>query len=53
MGLLTGQSEATFVGASYADRLERRDGIWKIAEREVTIHYFNTFPGTELSKPEA
>ena len=53
VGLLVGQSEATFVGASYADRLERRDGAWKIAERKVTIHYFNTFPGTALSKPAA
>ena len=53
MGLLTDSSEATFVGASYDDRLERRDGQWKIARRKVTIHYFNTFPGTELSRPAA
>lgn len=53
VGLLAGSSEATFVGATYADRLQRRHGVWKIAERTVSIHYFNTFPGTELSKPEA
>lgn len=50
-GLLTGGPEATFVGASYADKLERRHGVWKIAERTVDIHYFNSFSGTELSKP--
>lgn len=52
-GLLSDKPEATFVGASYADRLQRRDGVWKIAEREVTIHYFNSFAGTQLSRPEA
>ena len=52
-GLLADGPEATFVGATYADRVERRDGVWKIAERNVTIHYFNSFAGTRLSKPEA
>lgn len=52
-GLLAGNTEATFVGASYRDRLERRSGVWRIACRDVQIHYFNTFPGTELSKPDA
>ena len=51
MGLLTDSEEATFVGATYYDRFERRDGEWKILEREVTIHYFNQFPGTQLTKP--
>ncbi|MDP5055134.1 MAG: nuclear transport factor 2 family protein [Congregibacter sp.] len=51
-GLLAGSPEATFVGASYRDRLERRNGQWRIAVRDVEIHYFNTFAGTELSKPE-
>ncbi|GAB5413934.1 MAG: nuclear transport factor 2 family protein [Congregibacter sp.] len=53
VGLLAGQPEATFVGASYSDKLERRDGVWKIAERNVDIHYFNSFPGTTLSKPQS
>jgi len=53
MGLLTDSSEATFVGASYRDRMERRGGQWRIAERDVEIHYFNSFAGTQLSKPEA
>lgn len=53
VGLLTGSTEATFVGATYRDRLERRERQWRIAEREVQIHFFNTFEGTQLSKPEA
>ncbi|EED35547.1 putative hexachlorocyclohexane dehydrochlorinase 1 [Luminiphilus syltensis NOR5-1B] len=53
MGLLAGSTEATFVGATYADKVERREGIWKIAERTVSMHFFNTFPGTELSRPTA
>ena len=52
MGLLTDSTEATFVGATYRDRYQRRDGAWKILEREVTIHYFNQFAGTTLSAPE-
>jgi gamma-hexachlorocyclohexane dehydrochlorinase len=52
MGLLTDSSEATFVGATYRDRYQRREGVWKILEREVTIHYFNQFAGTTLSAPE-
>ncbi len=52
MGLLAGSDEATFVGATYRDRFVRSEGAWKIAEREVTIHYFNQFGGTTLSAPE-
>lgn len=51
-GTLTGSSEATFVGASYRDQLVRRDGVWSIKQRDVTIHYFNSFSGTALSAPE-
>ena len=51
MGLLTDSTEATFVGATYWDRYQRRSGFWKIAEREVTIHYFNQFSGATLSAP--
>jgi gamma-hexachlorocyclohexane dehydrochlorinase len=39
------------VGATYADNFERRDGIWKIARRRVTMHYFNPIPGAEMSSP--
>lgn len=52
-GTLADSPEATFVGATYADRFERRAGVWKIAERTVDIHYFNSFAGTQLSKPQA
>ena len=52
MGLLTDSTEATFVGATYQDSYARREGIWRISEREVTIHYFNQFAGTTLSAPE-
>ena len=52
MGLLADSIEATFVGATYKDSYARRDGTWRIYEREVTIHYFNQFEGTALSAPE-
>ena len=50
-GLLVGSSLATFVGASYQDEVERREGLWKIRRRTVTIHYFNSFENTTLTKP--
>jgi len=52
-GVLTTGPEATFVGATYTDRVERRAGVWKIAERSVEIHYFNSFSNTVLTKPES
>ena len=51
MGLLTDGSEATFVGATYRDSYERRQGVWRISEREVKMHHFNQFEGTTLSAP--
>ena len=51
-GLLTDSTNATFVGATYTDQVERRNGIWKIRRRDVVIHYFNSFEGHTLSKPE-
>jgi len=51
-GRLAASPDATFVGASYYDRLVRRDGVWKIQQRDVAIHYFNGFSGTTLSPPE-
>ena len=51
-GVLSESPAATFVGATYTDHVERRDGVWKIAQRDVEIHYFNSFEGTTLSKPE-
>ena len=52
VGLLTDSTEATFVGATYRDQFQRREGEWRISERAVVIHYFNQFPGTTLSAPE-
>lgn len=51
-GRLVDSPDATFVGASYYDRLVRRNHVWKIQQRDVVIHYFNGFPGTTLSPPE-
>ncbi len=39
------------VGATYTDDFERRNGVWKIARRAVTIHYFNPIPGAEMKAP--
>lgn len=39
------------VGATYTDAFERRDGVWKIARRDVRMHYFNPIPGVEMSAP--
>ncbi len=39
------------VNATYTDDFERREGVWKIARRKVTIHYFNPIPGAEMSSP--
>lgn len=40
------------ISATYADDFERRDGVWRIARRTVTIHYFNPIPGAEMSAPD-
>jgi 3-phenylpropionate/cinnamic acid dioxygenase small subunit len=52
-GTLAGENTCTIVGATYADKLQRRAGIWKILQRNVTIHYFNPISGTVLSAPSA
>jgi len=41
------------ISATYRDDFERRDGVWKIARRNVVIHYFNPVPGAEMSAPSA
>lgn len=38
-------------GATYRDDFERREGIWKIARRHMTLHYMNPIPGAKLSTP--
>jgi len=39
------------ISATYTDDFERRDGVWKIARRAVTIHYFNPLPGVQMTAP--
>ena len=51
MGVLDGETECTVVGATYRDRLQRREDSWKILQRDVQIHYFNPIPGAVLSAP--
>ena len=51
VGRLAGESICQIVGATYKDQLERRDGIWRILQRDVTIHYFNPVNGTPLVAP--
>ncbi|KAA1192380.1 nuclear transport factor 2 family protein [Pseudohalioglobus sediminis] len=51
VGTLVGEEVCQIVGATYRDTLQRREGIWKILERGVTIHYFNPVPGTRLVPP--
>lgn len=41
------------VGATYRDRFERRDGVWRIARRDVQMHYFNPLPGAHMRAPGA
>ena len=37
------------INATYTDEFERRNGVWKIARRGVTMHYFNPIPGAQMS----
>lgn len=41
------------VGATYNDCFERRDGVWRIARRQVQMHYFNPLPGARMQGPQA
>ena len=51
VGRLADESVCQIVGATYADQLERRDGVWRIRQRDVMIHYFNPVNGTTLVTP--
>lgn len=51
VGRLAGESVCQIVGATYEDLVERRDGTWRIKQRDVTIHYFNPVNGTPLVAP--
>lgn len=46
------EGQAQTVAATYTDRFERRDGVWKIAKRKVTMHHFNPLVGITLSAPQ-
>jgi hypothetical protein len=39
------------VAATYRDHFQRRDGVWKILRRDVTIHFFNPIPGAQMTPP--
>jgi gamma-hexachlorocyclohexane dehydrochlorinase len=47
----TSDGQAQTVSATYFDRFERREGVWKIAHRKVKMHHFNPLPGVTLSPP--
>ena len=49
----TADGQAQTVAATYTDRFERRDGVWKIAKRGVTMHHFSPLTGIVLSAPGA
>jgi len=47
----TADDVVQMISATYTDDFERREGVWKIARRNVVIHYFNPVPGAEMSAP--
>ncbi len=47
----TADGQAQTVGATYRDRFERRDGVWKIAWRGVTMYHFSPLVGIKLEAP--
>jgi hypothetical protein len=50
MGALTDNS-VQMISATYRDHFVRRNGVWKIKRRDVTIHYFNPIPGAQMTAP--
>ncbi len=48
----TADGQAQTIAATYRDRFERRDGVWKIAQRDVTMHHFSPLVGITLSPPK-
>jgi len=50
MGALNDNS-VQMISATYRDHFVRRNGIWKIKRRDVTIHYFNPIPGAQMTAP--
>ena len=51
MGALQDHS-VQMISATYRDHFQRRNGVWKIKRRDVTIHYFNPIPGAEMTAPK-
>lgn len=47
----TMDDQPQMISATYRDRFERRDGVWKILRRDVTMHYFNPLPGAQMTPP--
>ncbi len=41
------------ISATYRDHFQRRNGVWKIRRRDVTIHYFNPVPGAQMTAPKS
>ena len=39
------------ISATYTDHFQRRNGVWRIARRDVKIHYFNPIPGAQMTPP--
>ncbi len=46
------EGQAQSVAATYHDRFERRDGVWKIARRKVTMQHFSPLTGITLTAPQ-
>lgn len=51
MGALQDNS-VQMISATYRDHFQRRQGVWKIMRRDVTIHYFNPIPGAVMTAPQ-
>ncbi len=52
VGTLAEDGSCQMVGATYRDHLTRREGVWRISQRDVEIHYFSPVPHMRLGKPE-
>jgi gamma-hexachlorocyclohexane dehydrochlorinase len=48
----TSDNQAQTVSATYRDRFERRNGVWKIALRNVQMHHFSPLVGITLAPPK-
>lgn len=48
----TSDGQAQTVAATYWDSFTRRDGVWKIARRKVTMQHFSPLVGITLAAPQ-